>query len=58
MQNFFKIKSLQNGKITLSFTDIGKSCLRREFLTSQICLFNAIDENKTLAKISEFTVDP
>ena len=33
-----KIKSSQNGKITLSFTDICKSCLSLEFLTSQICL--------------------
>ena len=35
----------------MSFTDIGKSCPSREFLTSQIC-FNAIRENKILAKIS------
>ena len=34
---FVKIKLSQNGKITLSFTDIGKSCLIFEFLTSQIC---------------------
>ena len=43
-------KILQNGEITLSFTDIGKSCLSREFLTPQIS-FNAIRENKILAKI-------
>ena len=47
---FVKIKSSQNAKITLSFTDIGKSCPYREFLTWQIC------ENKILAKIFEFTV--
>ena len=35
---FVKIKSLQNGEITLSFTNISKSYPRREFLTSQICL--------------------
>ena len=29
-----------------SFTDIGKSCLSRKFLTSQIISFNAIRENK------------
>ena len=32
-----KIES-QNGKITLSFVDIGKPCLSREFFTSLICL--------------------
>ena len=35
---FLKIESSQNGEITPSFTDIGKSCPSREFLTSQICL--------------------
>ena len=38
MRSFVKTKSSQNGEITLSFTDIGISCLSREFLTSQICL--------------------
>ena len=33
-----KIKSSRNREITLSFTDICKSCLSREFLTSQTCL--------------------
>ena len=32
------IKPSGNGKITLSFIDIGKSCLNREFLSSLICL--------------------
>ena len=45
-----KIKPLQNCEITLSFTDIGKSCHQTN-LTSQICL-NAIREYKILAKIS------
>ena len=35
---FREKKSLGNEEITLSFTDIGKSCPSREFLTSQICL--------------------
>ena len=45
-----KIKSSRNGEITLSFTDICKSCLIRDFLTSQICLISI------RAKISKFTV--
>ena len=32
---FVKIKSSQNAKITLSFTDIGKSCPSSDFLMSQ-----------------------
>ena len=38
MRSFVKIKPSRNGKITLSFIDIGKSCLNREFLSSLICL--------------------
>ena len=38
MRSFMKIKPSRNGKITLSFIDIGKSCLSREFFTSLICL--------------------
>ena len=38
MQSFVKIKSSQSREITLSITDIGKSCPSREFLTSQVCL--------------------
>ena len=30
MRSFVKIKSSRNDKITLSFTDIGKSCLNRD----------------------------
>ena len=37
-----KIKSLLNGEITLSLTDIDKSCPSREFLKSQICLLTLI----------------
>ena len=38
MRSFVKIKPSRNGEITLSFIGGGKSCLSREFLTSQICL--------------------
>ena len=38
MQSLVKIKPLRNGKITLLFIDIGKSCLSHEFFTSLICL--------------------
>ena len=46
MQSFAKIKSLQNGGITLLFTDTEKINMS----------FNAIRENKILAKTSELTV--
>ena len=55
MRSFGKIKSLLNGEITLWFTDIGKSCLSRNFKCCKY-VFNAKYENKILAKISEFTV--
>ena len=38
MRSFVKIKHLQNGEISLSFTDVGESCSSCEFLTGQICL--------------------
>ena len=38
MRSFVKIKPSRNGKITLSFIDIGKPCLSREFFISLICL--------------------
>ena len=38
MRSFLKIKSSRNGEITLSFTDIGKSCPSRKFFMSQIGL--------------------
>ena len=55
MRSFLKIKPSRNGKVILSFTDIGISCPSSEFLTSQICL-NAISKNKILTKCSGFTV--
>ena len=38
MRSFAIIKPSRNDEITQSFTDIGKTCLSRELLTSQICL--------------------
>ena len=38
MPSFVKMKSSRNGKITLPFTNIGKSCPSHKFLSSQICL--------------------
>ena len=36
-RSFPKIKSSRNGKISMSFTDEGKSCHSCKFLMSQIC---------------------
>ena len=55
MGSFVKIKSSRNGKITLSCTDIGKSCPSSGFLRRKY-VFNAIRENNMLAKFSIFTV--
>ena len=43
-----KIKLLQKGKITLSLTNVGKSCPGSIFLTMQIYLFKAVLKNKVL----------
>ena len=51
MRSFVKLKNPRNDEITLSFTDIGKSCLSRDFFMSQIWLLTLF------AKISEFTVN-
>ena len=56
MRSFVKIKLSRNGKITLSFIDIGESCHNRDFFHITDMSFNAIRENKILAKISESTV--
>ena len=50
-----KIKSSRNGRIILSFTDEGKSCHSHDIYVANMS-FNAIRENKILAKISERTV--
>ena len=49
-----KVNPSGNGVITLPLPNVGKSCSSREFLMSQMS-FNAIRENKILAKNSEFT---
>ena len=46
LRNFVKIKPSRNGKITLSFIDIGKSCLSCEFFTSLICLLMLFEKIK------------
>ena len=46
MRSFVKIKPSRNGKITLSFIDIGITCLSREFFTSLICLLMLFAEIK------------
>ena len=56
MRSFVKIKSSRNVEITLSFTDICKSCHSHRFLASRICLLTLFRENKIHAKISGFTV--
>ena len=57
MRSFVKIKPSRNGKITLSFIDIGKSCLSRARIFHVTNMsFNAIRENKILVEISESTV--
>ena len=38
MRSFVNLKPSQNGKITLSLTDMRILCTCREFLTLQICL--------------------
>ena len=47
MRSFAKVKSSQNGKITLSFTDIGKSCFRREFKMSLIYMLTLFAKKKS-----------
>ena len=56
MQSFVKTKPWRNGEITMSFTDIGKSCLTCEFLSSQLCLLMLFAKIKVSRKTSEFTV--
>ena len=51
MRSFVRLNPMRNGNITLSYTDVGKSCPSK----SQICLL-ALFAKSILAKISEFTV--
>ena len=53
MHSFVKIKSSRNAEITQSFTDIGKSCPSREFLTSQICLLSQFGKIKFSRKFTD-----
>ena len=55
MRSFVKIKSTRNGETTLSFTDKVNHATVPIFNVAKMS-FNAIRENKILAKISEFTV--
>ena len=56
-----KIKTLQNGEITLSFTDLGKYMAKSWIFNVANMSYNAIRENKILTKIfwiySSFDVD-
>ena len=46
MRSFMKINSSQNGNITLSFIDIGKSRPSHNLLMSQICLLTLFEKIK------------
>ena len=51
------MKHSRNGKITLPFTDVDKSyILQFQFFYLANMSFNAIRDNKILARISEFIV--
>ena len=50
IRSFVKISPSRNCDITLSFTNGGKSCPNREFLTSQICLLTLFAKIKFLRK--------
>ena len=51
MRSFVKVKSSRIGEITLSFTDISKSCSCQEFPTSQICVLTPFAKIKFSQKI-------
>ena len=53
--SFMKIKSSRNGEITLSFTDVGKSCPSHDVLLPQICLLMLFAKIKFL-KNGEITL--
>ena len=53
MQSFVKIKSSRNGEITLSLTDIEKSCPSREYLALQICLLTLFAKIKFSQKFPD-----
>ena len=53
MRSFVKIKSSQNSEITLSTTDIVKSCSRRDFFMSQVCLLTLFAKIKISRKFPD-----
>ena len=53
---FLKIETKRNDKITLSFTDVGKSGPHRDFSTWQICLLMLFAKIKFSRKFPNFTV--
>ena len=55
LRSFVKIKSSRNGEITLSFIDKVNHAIVPIFNVANM-YFNAVRENRILAKISEFTV--
>ena len=57
MRSLAKIKPSQNEKISLSFTDVGKSCKTRKYFTWQMS-FNAIREIKFSGKFSNLQYIP
>ena len=50
MRSFVKIKSFGNGKVSLSFVIMAKSCPSHEFLMWQICLFTLFTKLKSSRK--------
>ena len=56
MRSFVKIKPSRNGKITLSFIDIGKSCLNREFFTSLIILLMQLSKIKSCENFRNYSI--
>ena len=58
MRSFVKIKSSRNAEITLSFTDIGKSCPSGEFLVLQICVLTLIAKIKFSRKFLDLQYQP
>ena len=54
MQSVVKIESSRNGEITLSITDIGKSCTSREFLEPQEHLLTLFAKIKLSRKFPDF----
>ena len=56
MRSFVRIKSWPNEEITLVFTDIGKSCPKREQLTLQICILTLFEKIKFSRKFPIYSI--